>query len=146
MTASAAAPAGAVRKGKSRLTPADIEEFRRLLIQKRRELVGDMTTLTDEALHKNSQESSGNLSNMPQHMAELGSDNYEQEFALILVDGERALLQEIDRALQRIASGTFGICEATGKPIGKARLRAKPWANYCYEYVLAQETGKLGGY
>jgi RNA polymerase-binding transcription factor DksA len=135
-----------VRKASSRLSPSEIDDFHIMLLQKRHELVGDMTTLTEEALHKNSHEASGNLSNMPQHMAELGSDNYEQEFALILVDGERALLKEIDEALRRIAIGGFGICEATGKPIGKARLRAKPWAKYCYEYVLAQETGKLRRY
>jgi len=37
------------------------------------------------------------------------------------------------------------LCVATGRPIGKARLRAKPWALYCYEYALAQEKGQARG-
>ncbi|RMF72877.1 MAG: TraR/DksA family transcriptional regulator [Planctomycetota bacterium] len=109
---------------------------------KRREIVGDVNAIQDEALNRNKQEAAGNLSNMPQHMADIGSDNFEQELSLVLVEGERAILREIDEALERIENGTYGICAATGKPIGKARLRARPWAKYCYEYVLAQETGK----
>lgn len=131
-----------VRTRVSRLSAKDIEMFRQILLNKRRELAGDMQTLAEGALQKNAAEAAGNLSNMPQHMAELGSDNFEQEFALILVDSERELLKEIDAALKRIEDGTFGICQATGKPISKARLKAKPWAKYCYEYVLAQETGR----
>lgn len=137
--------AGGRSRHPSGLTPKDIEGFRELLLQKRRELVGDVTTLTDEALHKGESQGVGNLSNMPQHMAELGSDNYEQEFSLMLADSERTLLREIDEALRRIDAGTYGICAATGQPIGKARLRAKPWAKYSYEYVLAQETGRFRG-
>lgn len=133
------------KKPTSGLMRRDIEQFRQLLLEKRRELVGDVTTLQDEALHKNSQDAAGNPSTMPQHMADIGTDNYEQEFALVLVAGERALLGEIDEALQRIEAGAFGICQATGKPIGKARLKAKPWAKFCYEHVLALETGRIRG-
>ncbi len=133
------------RRMSSRLTPKDLEKYRQLLLEKRRELSGDVNALRDEALHTTSQEASGNLSNMPQHMAELGSDNYEQEFALMLVEGERKVLNEIEEALRRIEDGTYGICAATGKAIGKQRLNAKPWAKYCYEYVLALETGQIRG-
>jgi RNA polymerase-binding protein DksA len=78
---------------------------------------------------------------MPIHMADIGTDNYEQEFALGLMDGERKLLKEIDDALQRIEQGTYGICEATRKPIAKARLEAQPWARYCVEYARMLEQG-----
>jgi RNA polymerase-binding protein DksA len=76
---------------------------------------------------------------MPIHMADLGTDNYEQEFALGLMDGERKLLREIDDALERIEQGTYGICEGTGKPILKARLKAQPWARYCVDYARLLE-------
>lgn len=120
----------------SGLSPKDIAHFRELLLDKRRQLLGDVGGLQDEALSK---ESSGDLSNMPLHMADVGTDNYEQEFTLGLIQGERQLLGEIDEALQRIARKTYGICAATGNPIGKARLSATPWAKYCYEYMLEQE-------
>jgi RNA polymerase-binding protein DksA len=128
-----------------KLSPKDIEQFRALLLEKRAELAGDVTTLQNEALNKNRRDAAGDLSSMPIHMADLGSDNYEKEFTLGLIEGERELLKQIDAALKRIADGTFGICEATGRPISKARLKVIPWARYCYEYVLAQEDGRYSG-
>jgi RNA polymerase-binding transcription factor DksA len=116
-----------------------------LLLEKRAEITSDVTTLQDEALNTSRQEASGDLSSMPIHMADLGSDNYELEFTLGLIEGERAILKEIDEALERIRQGTYGLCLGTGAPIGKARLRAKPWAKYCYDYMLAQETGQVRG-
>ncbi len=121
------------------LAPKDLEEFRLILLQKRAEIVGDMSTLESETRAANRQDAAGDLSSMPIHMADLGSDNYELEFTLGLIEGERAILKEIDEALERIKDKTYGYCLATGNPIGKARLRAKPWAKYCYEYTLAQE-------
>jgi len=127
------------------LTPEEIEEFREMLLQKRAQILADMSTLQTEALSKNRRDASGDLSSMPIHMADLGTDNYEQEFTLGLIESERTVLQEIEEALNRIREGTYGLCVATGKPIGKARLRAKPWAKYCYEYALAQEKGQTRG-
>jgi len=135
--------AGQVRtSAEAGLTKKDLEQFREMLLQKRAELLGDVHTLRKEALKGSRQEVAGDLSSMPIHTDDLGTDNYELEFTLGLIEGGRAVLQEIDEALERIERGTYGICQATGKPIGKARLRAKPWAKYSYEYVLAQETGK----
>lgn len=124
------------------MSAAELASYRELLLRKRLELLGDVETLQDEALSKNRQDASGNLSNMPMHMADVGSDHYEQEFTLGLIESERAMLREIDEALQRIVNGTYGICAATGRPIGKARLNATPWTKYCYEYVLEQERGR----
>jgi DnaK suppressor protein len=112
---------------------------------KRAEILGDVSTLHNEALNKDRREAAGDLSSMPIHMADLGTDNYELEFTLGLIEGERAILKEIDEALDRIQHGTYGVCLATGRPIGKARLRAKPWARFCYEYTLAQEKGQGRG-
>lgn len=116
-----------------------------MLLHKRAEILGDVSTLQNEALNSNRQDAAGDLSSMPIHMADLGSDNYELEFTLGLIEGERAILKEIDEALERIREGSYGLCLATGKPIGKARLRAKPWARFCYEYTLAQEKGQARG-
>jgi DnaK suppressor protein len=124
------------------LSKKQLEQFRELLQVKRAELAGDVSTLQSEALSKSRRDASGDLSSMPIHMADLGTDNYEKEFTLGLIEGSRAVLREIDEALARIENGTYGVCQATGKPIGMARLRAQPWAKYCYEYVLAQERGQ----
>jgi DnaK suppressor protein len=129
---------------KTRLKPAEVGRFREMLLAKWREILGDVSTIEDEALKKSRLDASGDLSSMPIHMADLGTDNYEQEFALGLLDGERKLLQEISDALQRIEDGTYGICEGTGKPIPKGRLKANPWARYCVEYARRVEQGTAG--
>ena len=129
------------RTKKSRLTAADIERFKLMLLEKRREILRNVNEIEDEALKKSRLDATGDLSSMPIHMADLGTDNYEQEFALGLMDSERKLLQEINDALQRIEQGAYGICEATGKPIAKARLEAKPWARHCVEYARMLEQG-----
>lgn len=120
----------------ARLAKSDLEHYLHELLRKRGEILGDVTSMEDEALRKTG---SGDLSNMPIHMAELGSDNYEQEFTLNLLEHEQKLLTEIEEAILRIWQGNYGVCVATGKPIGKPRLEAKPWAKYCIEYVREQE-------
>lgn len=132
---------GKPREKADSLTAADIEHFKQILLEKRKEIINSVSEMKDEALNKSMLDASGDLSSMPIHMADLGSDTYEQEFALGLMDSERKLLQEIDEALQRIQEGTFGICEGTGEPISKARLEAKPWARYCVEYAQMLEKG-----
>ena len=129
------------QKKKESLTAAEIKHFEQMLLEKREEIVGNVTEMEDEVLKKSRLDSSGDLSSMPIHMADLGSDNYEQEFALGLMDSERKLLREIDDALLRIQDKTYGICEGTDKPIQKARLEAQPWARYSVEHARMLEEG-----
>ena len=131
------------RTKKGRLTAADIEHFKQMLLQKRSELLRNVNEFEDEALKKSRLDASGDLSSVPIHMADIGTDNYEQEFALGLMDSERKLLREIDEALERIEQGIYGICEGTGKPVYKARLEASPWARYCVEYARMLEKGQV---
>ena len=86
--------------------------------------------------------SGSNLSNLPLHMADMGTDNYEQEFTLGLMEKDRKLLRDLNDGLAKIQNGTFGICEGTGKPISRARLEAQPWARYSIEYARKLE-GRL---
>ncbi|MEJ5258920.1 MAG: TraR/DksA C4-type zinc finger protein [Anaerohalosphaeraceae bacterium] len=125
------------------LTPEEIEHFRQLLLEKLKEITGDVHWLENQGLHRSRQDSTGDLSNMPIHMADIGTDTYEQEFSLGLMDSERRLVREILDALKRINQGTYGICEGTGKPIPKGRLEASPWARYCVEYASLLEQGKV---
>jgi len=129
------------RTRKTDLTKDDIKRFQQMLLEKRREILASVNEMEDEALKKSRSDASGDLSSMPIHMADIGTDIYEQEFALGLMDSERKLLREIDDALQRIEQHTYGICEGAGKPIPKARLEAQPWARYCIEYARMLEKG-----
>jgi RNA polymerase-binding protein DksA len=107
----------------------ELEKFRQLLLRKRAELVGDVSMMENEALRGQS----GSLSNTPSHMAEQGSEAYEQSLSLDLAAADRRLIKEIDDALQRIADGAYGVCESTGKPIKLERLAELPWARYSIE-------------
>ena len=133
--------ANTMKRRKVRLNAASIEHFKQMLLEKRREIIGNVSEMEDETLRQSRLDASGDLSSMPIHMADIGTDNYEQEFTLGLMDSERKLLHEIDDALQRIEDSTYGICEGTGKPIPKARLEAQPWARYCVEYAQMLEQG-----
>jgi DnaK suppressor protein len=127
------------KKLKSPLSRAQLNRYRKMLLEKRKALLGDMSGIAAEAFRGGN--GSGDLSSMPTHPADIGSDNYEQEFSLGLLESERALLEEIDEALARIADRTYGICVGTGKPIGVARLNARPWAKYGIEYARMVEQG-----
>jgi DnaK suppressor protein len=114
---------------KTKLTKKELDEYRTLLLLKRRQLVGMLSGMEDEALRS----SGGNLSTMPLHMADIGTDTFDQDFTLGMAETERALLDEIDAAIGRIEDKTYGVCQLTGKPIPKTRLEAKPWAKYSIE-------------
>lgn len=135
------AKVSSTRTRKRSLTSTDLKHFKQILLEKRREILNNVNEIEGEALKKSRMDASGDLSSMPIHMADIGTDNYEQEFVLGLMDSERKLLREIDEALGRIDKKTFGVCEGTGKPIPKARLEAQPWARYCVEYARMLEQG-----
>ena len=129
---------GKPRKNQAGLHARELLHFREQLIAKRRELVGDVSSMEREALRTSS---GTNLSTLPMHMADMGTDNYEQEFTLGLVEKDRGLLREINSALQKMLTGVYGLCEGTGKPIAKARLEAQPWARFSIEYARQMERG-----
>ena len=127
------------KSSKNGLTAAEIGKFREMLIAKRNEILGNVTVIEDETFKKERSE----LSSMPFHMADAGSDNFEQEFALDLMDSEKKMLAEINDALKRIDEGAFGVCEGRGESIPKARLNAIPWARYCVTCAELKEKGQL---
>ncbi len=123
------------------LTDEEIEQFRNILWEKRLELLGDVDHMSEGALDNSRQDSAGELSSMPIHMADVGTDNYEKEFTIGLIESDRKLLKNIDRALNKVKEGTYGVCEVTGKFIGRARLTAKPEARYHIEFAQKLEQG-----
>ena len=132
------------KAGKKELFTKDrLEYFYQLLLRKRREILGDVNEIQGGTLKKSRLNASGDLSSMPIHMADIGSDTYQQEFAVEMLDGERKTLREIDDAIGRIADGSYGVCLGTGKPISKARLEAKPWAKYSVDYARKIELGQI---
>lgn len=110
---------------------ADMKVYKERLLALRARLRGDVSQMADTALKKNRMESSGDLSSMPIHMADIGTDNFEQEFTLSLMETEEDTLVAIEQGLERIEEGTYGNCEECGATIPKARLNAIPYTPYC---------------
>lgn len=124
-----------LKKAKSGLSRSDLKYFRQLLLEKRAEILGDFAQLAQDV------KSTGEGVSY-EHMADTGTDNFEQEFNLGLMESERKLLERINRALTRIEDKTYGICIMTGNPINRERLEAKPWAQYSIE--VARELDRQG--
>lgn len=119
---------------------ADLKNYRDRLILLRARLRGDVSTMAAVALRKSGMEGSDS-GGMPIHMAELGSDNYEQEFTLSLMQTEEDTLILIEEALERIEEGVYGQCVECGGAIPKARLNAIPFAPLCIKCAEKTERG-----
>lgn len=111
----------------------ELESYRTTLQNLRARLRGDLDQMTDEALRRAQPESSGNLSNVPLHLADVGTENYDQEFTLGLIENEQTTLEQINQALSRIEAKTFGRCEECGEAIAKPRLQALPYTAHCIQ-------------
>ena len=88
----------------------------------------------EQGLGSESQQSSlSELSSLDQHNADIATETFEREKDESILEQVEGELVDIERALGRIADGTYGTCEACGKPIGDARLEAIPTARFCVE-------------
>ena len=123
------------------LTKTELKAYKERLLGLRARLRGDVSQMADAALKKNRVEGNGDLSTMPIHMADLGSDNFEQEFTLGLMEAEEGTLGRIEAALERIEDGTYGTCEECGVKIPKKRLNAIPFAAMCVKCASQYEQG-----
>lgn len=118
---------------------ADLKVYKERLLALRARLLGDVSGMADAALHKTRLESSGDLSSMPIHMAELGSDNFEQEMTLRLMESDKDTLDAIEQALERIEDNEFGKCTECGHVIPKTRLNVIPFTPLCVKCAQAHE-------
>ncbi len=111
------------------LTPF-LESQKRKLEELRDHILDQMQDVAHDSLRTAAE---GTGSAFGQHMGDAGSDAYEKDFALSLLSQEQDALYEINEALKRIETGSYGICEKTGKSIPRERLEAIPWAHYTVE-------------
>ena len=125
---------------RGKLNAKDCDEFRKLLLARRAIIAGDVNHMQDRALKNSGAAGSGDLSTVPFHMADVGTDNFEHEFVLGLIENEEEELRQIDDAIERIQTGNYGTCEC-GKLIPKSRLRAMPYANLCIDCKRDEENG-----
>lgn len=127
---------------KVRFTKKDLEKFKKLLLKQREIVCEDINSIEQETATGTYTEASGELSNVPVHLADISSENYEQEFAVGLLENKGEVAALIDEALRKMEEGIYGICEMCGGRIKKTRLQTIPYARYCIECQKKIEEGK----
>ena len=123
-TGAAALP---VRQGERRWTGAELARVYDQLATEAAELRADIGKAESDMADRLSDA----VGDAGDDQADVGAKTYEREHELALALNSRELLAQTERALARIAAGTYGICESCGEPIGKARLQAFPRATLC---------------
>jgi len=121
------------------LKVAELAEYKKLLLDLRKRLMDNVNSMEDEALGKSGQDASGDLSNVPIHMADVGTDNYDRDLTIGLIQNGEEELKAIDNALERIGDKTYGSCEECGTIISKVRLTALPYVHNCIECQRQEE-------
>jgi len=117
------------------LSRAELDKFRKALLKMRADILGNVESLEAEALKARGDDVSVD------HMADHGSDSFEQDQSITLLESQSEALREITAALKRMDDGIYGVCEQTGKKIGKARLKAIPYVRLSLEAQMEEEQG-----
>ena len=125
----------AVRPGEDPWTPDEVAEAR---VELQSELMRLRTELDSSGralagLMRDSGDGAGD------DQADTGTKNITREHELALAANAREMLEQTERALDRLDAGTYGLCENCGDPIGKARMQAFPRATLCVECKQKQE-------
>ncbi|MBD3288937.1 TraR/DksA family transcriptional regulator [candidate division KSB1 bacterium] len=109
----------------------DLEYFRRLILEKRDDILREMGVIQDSSLNNTSKDASGNDATYSTHMADQGTDAQEREKAFYYAARENKYILYLNEALDRIENGTYGICVSCGRDIPKERLEAVPITQHC---------------
>ena len=125
----------------AKMKKSEVKPFKEMLLELRARLRGDVSTLANAAL--SGRESSGSGSSaVPSHIADMGSDTYEQDNTILLMNNEGETLVEIEHALERIEAGVYGSCTECSGKIPKMRLKALPYTAHCVKCASEIQSSK----
>ena len=123
------------------MSAIDTDRFRERLLDERRRVEAAIHYLREEhpgSLEDETEESLGGGEN---HLGDTATATLDREIDYTLEENSEQVLAEIDDALARIESGTFGTCRTCGQPIAPERLEAMPWATQCIDCKRKAERG-----
>jgi len=121
---------------KTQWSQKDLDYFHKRIIEKRRKLLEEMGELRENT-HIANESASTSDSTYAYHMADVGTDHAEREKAYYWLARENNYLRYLDRALEMIVEGTFGICQTCGNLISKERLEEVPHTTSCFSCKTA---------
>jgi RNA polymerase-binding transcription factor DksA len=127
-------------KGHAMPSHANADRARERLLRERDRLARIRAGLSGEAGETGADpDALSELSLADQHPADLGTEMFEREKDVSILERIDAELTDVERALKRVDEGTYGVCEACGRTIAKARLEARPEARFCVDDQAAAE-------
>jgi RNA polymerase-binding transcription factor DksA len=127
-----------IAKGPVKMTPF-LKKQKQRLVELRDAYLNSIEGVASETIRNEG----GDSSAFGMHQADAGSDAYDRDFALSLLGKEQDALYEINEALKRIETGTYGLCEGTGAKIPEERLEAMPFARYSVTYQEKLERSQM---
>ena len=119
----------------NRMKDGDLALYRTWLLDKLRLLLGDVNKLENEVMRSKKDSATLDISKF----ADLGSDNFEIELDMEMLESQGDEVREVVAALKRMEDGTFGLCSACGKKITPRRLKAIPYAKMCVDCKREEE-------
>jgi RNA polymerase-binding transcription factor DksA len=122
----------------------DAEHARDRLEEERERLGGLRAGLDVDDMRSESEQTVLEESTQSQHQADIGTETFDRERDLSMLESIEAELLDVEHALRRIDDGSYGTCEACGRPIGDARLEAVPAARFCLDdqHLAESESGR----
>jgi YteA family regulatory protein len=115
------------------LSPEVLKQFENTLMEEKDRLTEMIGRLEETGIGDTMSDSIGELSMYDNHPADLGDAMFERSKDVALRDNEHVLLEQVETALDKIHTGSYGICDNCGKTIEVERLEAVPWAIHCME-------------
>ncbi len=116
-------------------------KFRKLLTETAERVGKTAAGLEESVRTPTGGEAAGGISNAPLHLGDIGSEAYNQELGVTLLENETYIRDEALAALQRFDRGTFGRCESCGMEITEERLEAIPYTRYCAPCATRLQSG-----
>jgi RNA polymerase-binding transcription factor DksA len=121
----------------TKLTAKETSDLKARLLDEQAELREQLSTIEEDSFAATQSEMVGDVG-LDDESADAGTATFEREKDLSIEQNVRDLLDKIGRALERIDTGTYGICDRCGKPIEKARIKALPYVDLCIKDAQAQ--------
>ena len=111
----------------------DVAKFRELLLTERSRLEAELREIESRTARVTGSERASEMSGYEDHPADIASETFEREKDLAIGESVESLLNQVITALEKVDRGTYGVCDACGRPIKKARLEALPFATLCLD-------------
>ena len=124
---------------KSPFSAKELSGLRKQLVEEREELQKQVAGIEESSFGNAQSELTGELASFDEEYADAATETFEREKDLSITNNIRDLTDQIDRALERIDEGNYGLCERCGRPIEKARIKALPYATLCIKDKQAEE-------